>query len=170
LSISSSNIIIHINLGESINIEELRTLHGKFREDIIKDIMAKFEITQINRIGYIRRYLFKIGKLSRILITKTIGGTLDDVHDINLRFSKKYPASESLVKKDVNDYDNAIYTIVKKASEEDVSISLDYQRYFDPSLDNANQLDFTKFMNSVDNYNSVTFMKWLNEYYGENND
>jgi hypothetical protein len=169
LVINTSNIILQITFGDKINVNDIDTINERFEKDIINDVMDKFEITQINRAGYIKRYLFKIEELSRVFINKTVGETLEGVNDINLRFSRKYPLPESMTKKDVNDYDNVIYNIIKRADREEIFISVDYQRYFDPTLDKSSQLEFTKFLGSVEYYNSVNYVKWLDAYYRKDN-
>lgn len=167
LVINTSNIILQITFGDkiNININDIDTLNERFEKDIINDVMDKFEITRINRVGYIKKYLFKIEELSRVFINKTVGETLEGVNDISLRFSRKYPLPESMIKKGVTDYDNVIYNIIKKADRNEIFISVDYQRYFDPTLDKSSQLKFTKFLGSVEHYNSVNYVKWLNAYY-----
>ena len=170
LVINTSNIILQITFGDKIKVDDMDTINGRFEKDIINDVMDKFEITQINRVGYIKSYLFKIEELSRVFINQTVGETLEGVNDINLRFSKKYPLQESMTKKDVSDYDNVIYSIIKRADRDEIFISIDYQRYFDPTLDKAGQLEFTKFLSSVEHYNSVNYVKWLDAYYRKDND
>jgi hypothetical protein len=167
LSINNSNIILDVNLGEQTKLDDIPEINKRFSQDIINGIMKELKITQINRVGYIKRYLFKIEKLTKIFIGKTIGSTLDGVNDINLRFSKKYPSEEALTRKSVNDYYNAIYNIIKKADRDEIFISVDYQKYYDPFLETSSELNFLEFVDKVERYNSKNYLEWLNKYYGK---
>ena len=170
LRINASNVILELNIGEQIQIENISEINNRFNKDLIKGVLEKFQVTQFNRIGYINRYLFNVSELSKVFINKTIGNTLEGVNDITLRFSKKLPLLESVAKKDINDYDNVIYSIIKKIDREEIFFSVDFQRYFNPVLDRASQMEFPKFISEAEQYNSLNYVKWLNAYSGENND
>lgn len=167
LNINNSNIVIELNIGKQTSVDDIPNIHNRFNQDIVNGIMKEFKITQINRAGYIKKYLFKIEELPKIFIEKTIGGTLEGVSDINLRFSKRYPIEVALAKKNVNDYYNAIYNIIKIAGKDEIFMSIDYQRYYDPFLDNTSQLNFPEFVDKVERYNSKSYLEWLNKYYGK---
>lgn len=170
LRINASNVILELNFGEHIKVKDVPEINDRFQKDIVKGVLEKFEITQINRSGYINKYLFNIEELSKVFINKTIGNNLEGVNDINLRFSKKILIPEALTKKDVNDYYNVIFSIIKKVDRKEIFFSVDYQKYFAPVLDRANQLEFPKFINDVEQYNSLNYVKWLNAYYGKSDD
>lgn len=170
LRINASNVILELNIGDSIKVTDVAKINDSFHRDIVKGVLEKSEVTQINRVGYINKYLFNIEELSNVFVNKTIGNTLEGVNDINLRFSKKFPIQESLTKRNVNDYHNVIFNIIKKVDKEEIFFSVDYQRYFDPLLDRASQLEFPKFLSDVEHYNSLNYVKWLNAYYGKNDE
>lgn len=167
LRINTSNIILEVNLGGQKILDDVPEINERFNRDIVKGVMKEFKITQINRVGYVKKYTFTIDDFPKAFIKKTIGSSLGDVNDINLRFSKKYPIGESLTKKKVNDYHNAIYNVIKKADKDELFISIDYQGYYDPFLESANQVDFPKFLGEMERYNSKTFLDWLNSYFKE---
>lgn len=165
LVINNSNIILEINFGEQFEVENLDTIIKHFNEDIIEGIAKDHKITEINRIGFIRRYLFQIDNLAHSFIDKTIGATLKGINDINLRFSKKIPEQESLVKLEVNDYYNAIFNVVKKANKQELAMSIDYQKYFDPFLRSYSQIKFDSFYKRANSFNNETYLNWLNKNY-----
>src|SRR6266511_5611097 len=115
LVINNSNIILEVNLTEDGKQSQVEQLCDHFDEQIITGIMRDYKITQINRVGYINRYLFDESSLAHSFLDKTIGKTLQGINDINLQFSRKYPVLESLAKKDANDYNNAIFNIINKS-------------------------------------------------------
>jgi len=170
LQITSSNIILEIIFGEDFSLKDLATINKKFNEQIIEGAMKELNITQINRTGYIMNYLFPGEELAKNFIGKTIGNTLEGVNDIQLRFSKKQPELESIAKKDINDFYNVIFNVVKRADKKELFISVDYQKCFDPFLETVAQLEFSNFLQKVESYNSKTFITWLNENYGSKNE
>lgn len=165
LTINTNNIILEIDFASKITLSEVELVTKRFQSDIIEGVLGKYNVTGINRVGYINKYIFTIEELSKVFIDKTIGGTLEGINEINLRFSKKLTIQESMIKKNVNDYCNVIYNIIKKADKKETFISVDFQKMYDPMLDRVNQLDFLKFLDSVQDYNSVKYLKWLNAYY-----
>ena len=94
-------------------------------------------------------------------LKNTISGSLLGINDINLRFSKKYPLKDSKLKKQVYDYHNAIYTIIKKANENIINISIDYQWVFSPILERPSMIDFDNFVKTVNRYNDNDVNNWL---------
>ena len=166
LVINNSNIILEYNLQEN-SAEQIDQLCNHFDEQIINGIMREYKVTQINRVGYINRYLFLESSLANSFLDKTIGKTLEGINDINLQFSRKYPVMESLAKENTNDYNNAIFNIIKKSNKDELFISVDYQKNFEPFLESSTQIEFKEFLNTVDYYNDKTFMAWLNKNYLE---
>ena len=167
LTIDNSNIILEAIFGESFTVSQHKEVLQHFEADIIKKVMKKFAIKEMVRIGYIKRYVFKVESLASKFVDKTIGGTLDGINDISLSFSKKIPVTEALVKKDVNDYDNAIFTIIKKADLSEIFMSVDYQRYFDPFLPTATEIPFDQFIDQAELFNNNKYLPWLQSNYLE---
>jgi len=167
LTINTSNIVLEINFGSTFQIDDCETIYDNFKNQIIDGILKTYKITEINRIGIINRYLFKIEDLADSFINKTIGSTLEGINDINLRFSKKFTSEDSLSQKDVNDYFNAIFNIIKRADRKELFMAIDYQKYFDPFLPSSSEIDFFKFVERSNAFNSKNYLQWLNKNYGE---
>lgn len=165
LTINNSNIILEVNFSEIFNASNLSELLKKFDTEIIEGILKKYKITQIVRVGYIKRYLFDIQTLAKSFINNTIGNTFDGINDIELRFSKKFPVADSLVKKEIYDYENAIFNIIKRADKDELFMSVDYQKYFIPHLESASGVEFLSFVNKVDNFSNKNYLGWLNNNY-----
>ncbi|MFZ1517347.1 MAG: hypothetical protein WAU11_01150 [Ignavibacteriaceae bacterium] len=167
LTINNSNLILEINFGNKFNVSDIDEIFKHFNNEIIDGILKKYKITEINRIGIINRYLFKINELADVFINKTIGSTLEGINDINLRFSKKLTAAESLIKKGVNDYYSAIFNVIKTSDRDELFMSIDYQKYFDPFLPSSSEIEFEEFVKRVNGFNSKTYLNWLNKNYGK---
>ncbi|MDD3275161.1 MAG: hypothetical protein PHN16_05365 [Candidatus Omnitrophica bacterium] len=171
LTIDNSNFILEINFNEDkkrgFKKSDLQGILQKFDEQIIKEVMKSFKICEIMRIGYIKRYLFPIHQLAESFVNKTVGKNLDGVNDINLRFSKKLPVVEAVIKKEVSDYDNVIFSIIKSADRDEIFMAVDYQSYFDPFLQSIDAIQFDNFINQADIFNKNKYLTWLNENYIE---
>lgn len=165
LTINNSNIVLDISFSETFQKSDYNSIIAKFNDEIIDGVMKKYKITEINRIGLVKRYLFDLDELANSFIDKTIGKTLEGVNDINLQFSKKFPTAEGLVKEDVYDYTNAIFNIIKHSDAKELFMSIDYQKYFDPFLTNCDQMKFMDFSKSVDGFNTKNYLPWLNKNY-----
>ncbi|MDD5596905.1 MAG: hypothetical protein PHV82_03105 [Victivallaceae bacterium] len=169
LTIDNSNFILETNFYDDMgfNTNDYNKIVNNFQKQIVKDVMNKFGIIQIVRIGLIKRYLFPIEALAKTFVDKTIGCTLDGVNDINLQFSKKMPLPEALVKKDVFDYCNAIFNIIKLSGQDNIFMSVDYQWFYSPFLEKANDIDFAPFIENAEKFNKNNYLNWLNTNYLE---
>jgi len=169
LHIDNSNIILEISFNNKskFKLERLSEIIYNFEKEIIDKIMTDFKIKEIIRIGYVRRYLFQIHKLADSFVNKTIGNTIEGINDINLSFSKKIINPNGLIKKDVFDYDNAIFNVIKKSDLDEIFMSIDYQRYFEPFLPISSEIKFPKFIESATNFNENIYPEWLNRNYSE---
>lgn len=167
ITIDNSNIILEIVFDDKFSIEDIDQILDHFENDIIKGIMKRFEIREIVRIGYVNRYLFKIEQLARRFIDKTIGNVYEGINDMKLTFSKKFPVPVGLIKEKVNDYDNVIFTVIKKADLNEIFMAVDYQRCYDPSLSSAPQIEFRSFINQANIFNKKTYLSWIEKTYLE---
>jgi hypothetical protein len=169
LTINNSNFLLEINFGDDLKFssKQLDEIIEKFDTQIVKGILKQFSIKKIIRVGYVRRYLFQIETLAASFIGKTIGDSFGGINDINLSFSKKIPVSESLVKKDVLDFDNAIFNVIKKANLDEIFMSIDYQSFYDPFLPSSSMIGFKSFIDTATNFNNKQYLPWLNRNYLE---
>jgi hypothetical protein len=168
LKIDNSNVVLQLHFkGDSaiFSRSNQADIVNAFKRQILNGVLKEFKIKQINRIGFVSNYLFPIETLSEGFVSKTIGGPLSGINDIVLRFSKRYPSQESLVRKGVLDYYNAIYTVIKKPSRNDIQMSVDYQKSFDPFLASSSDIEFDDFILKASSYNSETFLTWINATY-----
>jgi len=163
--INNSNIILEIFFDKTFNNKDLDIIVSNFQRQIIDGILKEYKITQITRVGFIKRYVFKMEDLAKTFINKTVGGTLEGINDINLSFSKKIPTPDSLLEKSILDYDNLIFNIIKKSDLKELYTSIDYQRYYDPFLNSASKMRFSEFCKRVNEFNDNNYLDWINTNY-----
>ncbi len=166
LIINNSTVVLEVNLTEDFTTEDIPEISKRFNEQIIGGVLRDFRVTEINRIGLVCRYLFQMEELADSFINKTIGATLEGINDINLRFSKKLPLPEALALRDINDYLNVIFNIIKRADRKELFVSIDFQHYFDPFLESSSQIHFMEFIDTANAFNTQRFLDWLNTNYG----
>lgn len=164
LTINTSNIILDVQ-----NLDKISFENGldAFRETILKYIMPTYSIGHINRIGFINRYILKDKEIIEKFVNGTVGRGIDDVNDINLQFSKRIPLMESLVKQDVNNYNNVIVNLIKKNAKDELFLAVDYQCYYSPMIERSGQIEFDKFLKKANDYINNQVLGFLNDTYGE---
>ena len=167
LRIDNSNIILEITFGGTFTAADTTKLQQQFNSEVITGIMRVFKIKEIVRLGYVQRYVFKMEELAKKFVDKTIGQTLGGINDINISFSKRLQVNEALVKQYVNDYDNAIFNVIKKADLNEIFMSIDYQRYYEPFLESSSQIQFDEFISQADGFTQKKYIAWLNSNYIE---
>jgi hypothetical protein len=170
LSLSSQDLILSINFAD-IPTSPDPNLSPKFKKESLKQIYDGFEyilrvlrdydFDRIQRLGYVAKYLFDDPNLSRSATHNTIGNTIDGVTEVVLRFSKKYPVPEALIKKNIANYQNVNITMAKRPEIDDLFISLDYQEFYDPTLSGTSNLHFPDFITKMEDFNKGTFSNWL---------
>ncbi len=167
LTIDNSNVILEVVLGESFLLADRQEIIDQYERVMINRIMLEFDIKEIMRIGYIESYVFNVNDLADQFTKQTIGDTLDGVNEISLRFSKKLHTPSGLVKKDINDYDGAIFSVIKKADSDELFMSVDYQRHFDPFLPTAKGIKYSSFIKRAEEFNHKKSLPWLKSNYLE---
>jgi hypothetical protein len=167
-NINTENFILELNISDLITLESIPALIASFKKEIMDGIMSKYRITQIFRIGYIRRYIYPIEELANNFVNKTIGETLGGVQDIDLKFSKKIPSPSAVAQKNVYDYKNVIFNVIKHADKKEIFMSIDYQEIYEPLLSSVRDIDYTSFINGAHEFNKGTYLSWLKTKYLNN--
>ena len=167
-TIDNSNFIVDFNLSNThggFTRADAPKIIEAFRDEILFGAMKKHGIAHVFRIGLVKRFIFPFHDLASKFVESTIGNTLEGVNDIELNFSKKIPVAEALAMRDVHDWANAIFNIVKKANLQEISMSLDYQTYFNPLLPSVDDIKYNPFMAAANSFTEKTFLPWLNKNY-----
>ncbi|HVP06286.1 MAG TPA: hypothetical protein VMS71_00485 [Candidatus Acidoferrum sp.] len=167
LNINNSNIVLQVHMPGSFGPADVPKVIQAFDRQVIKGLMHRYAIRDIARVGLVRRFVIDLEGLANTFVDKTIGKTLEGVNDINLRFSKKLPIDIALIKREVNDYYNVIFNIIKKAYEQEIYISIDFQQYFVPPLNASSEMQFEKFVSEAEKFALKRCLPWLRENYIE---
>jgi hypothetical protein len=167
LTIDNSNFILELNASESIAATDMPRYIKAFEAEVIRGVMRSYGVKEIRRIGYIRKYIFTLETLASRFVDKTIGGSLEGVEDINLSFSKKMPNYDAQAMRDVNDYNNVIFNIIKHADKSEIFMSVDYQRVYVPFLQSVKGILYDQFISSAEAFNNKNYLTWLNKNYVE---
>ena len=149
---------------ETTDFEKAKEVTDNFKSQLLEKLLYKHKITRIQRIGFIYRFEFEDEDLVNGLVAKCSSFKTSDVRDLQLRFSKKI-ATTSLPKRDINDYDNVIYSIIKDSNSDRILLMVDYQHYYIPLISDTKMIDFDKFIKRVNKYNKKDVSNWLNENY-----
>lgn len=86
----------------------------------------------------------------------------NEARSLQMRFTRRLPCLEARVKKNVDDFRNAIYT-VEQDEGGNVNIRIDYQEYFKPVLDQEDwrKKPYPKFVGRSIGYFQGEFADWL---------
>ena len=100
-------------------------------------------------------------------INRYLSPEFKNANSLAIRFSKRLSSEEALAKKEVKDFRNVIYTL-EQSEEGEVSVSLDYQEYFQPLLDREDwsKRPFSKFVGRGIGYFEGEFQSWLEKLIG----
>lgn len=166
LTINASDIILDISFDESIKPDTLIDIRNAFKKDIIYGVLKKNKIREISRIGYVNRFIVHSSELSKRVVESI--SKMKDARDLHLIFSRKIAIEESVYRKDINDYFNVIHSIEKGLEKDELSVWVDLQRCYDPSLEYSDDIEYDDFLIKVDTYKD--FDNWINDYYGFNHE
>jgi hypothetical protein len=164
LLIDNSNLILEIQFSQDLKFDNLKEILDNYNNQLIKGILKDIGIEDIIRIGYVNRYVFQIKKMADNFISKIIPFAIEGINDVNLNFTKIYQVEKALIKRDVNDYNSSIFNVIKSSGKDEIFISLDYQKFFDPWLITASDIEFDKFISSANDFIDNVFSQWLNKY------
>lgn len=158
LTIDIENIILELNTFET---KDLKDILNHFKTEIVEGVMKQYKISHILRVGYLKKYILSNKSMAEGFIKNRLGGLSDGTNDIVLRFSRKQTPADSMVLKDINDYYQTIFNVVKKNSNDDLYVALDFQRYFSPSCDLSDKMDFDNLIDKAEKFNSTELLSWI---------
>ncbi|MEK7551948.1 MAG: hypothetical protein AAB534_00880 [Patescibacteria group bacterium] len=125
-----------------------------------KDILFKeYGLKNIRRVGIV--FSHKVEKDPNLdsaikVLTKN---KIDGVDNVNISFSKKLPATDALVRKNVNDYKNTIYNITEM--DNSILAELDYQYYYNPPIEDLRECFIDKVLADAKTFLEGSYYNWL---------
>lgn len=125
-----------------------------------KDILFKdYGLKNIRRVGIV--FSHKVEKDPNLdsaikVLTKD---KIDAVDNVNISFSKKLPATDALIRKNVNDYKNTIYNITEMDNA--ILAELDYQYYYNPPIEDLRECFVDKVLADAKTFLEGSYYNWL---------
>jgi hypothetical protein len=132
LRINSDDIILGISINQDFEskYDWIKTSILKYYKEVL---FKNYQIINIHRIGIIFTYKIPKSKVPTSSIALLTNNSIKDAENINISFSRKIASSTALIRKNVQDYMNTIYTYEELV--ESMVASLDYQYYYDPIIE-----------------------------------
>jgi hypothetical protein len=161
LRINTDDIILAWKVNDGYE-EAFRWL----KDDVVKyykdKLFLKFGIKNIQRAGIV--YTHTIPDTSKLqkTVNDLTSTKVSDATGINLSFAKKGPAMEALYRSGVSDYKNTIYNL--KESNGSGTASLDYQYYYNPTIEDLRECSIEKVLEDSQNFLESNFYTWLKDY------
>lgn len=178
-----SHVLLNVETKESLRFSE---------RDMILEMMIKRDLDQVSELAdkfakYALRPLQNVGKTSNINrhgvlfileecraylsespVSHFLHQDFEHPRSLNLRFTRRLGVMEAVAKKRVHDYRNVIYQI-NQSDNGEVKISVDYQEYFDPVLDEKEwrETPFPRFVEQAIDYFNGEFQNWLRKMMSE---
>lgn len=161
LRLTESDAILEMKIN-SRKTSDIQTLAEHFSAFVLDTLRDVAHLSSIIRYGVLFRLQECRSSLRETPAEHFIQQDFKDARSLSLRFTKRLPVLEALVRKNVNDYRNVIYTI-KQTEEGEVRIWIDYQEYFEPELNPKewSEKPFPEFVNRGITYFLGEFQNWL---------
>jgi hypothetical protein len=167
LRITTSDVIFQYTIQASSNLEKESNW---FKQDatnfIIDKVFKENRIKNIMRVGFMISHRLQGENVGGRVLDKLTSGDIRTADQFTLRFGNKDATADGMSKSGVNDYINKITTI-KQVSEAEYDITLDFQYYFLPSIDNLHGWDITSFYIRAMNNLSDKFYPMINAHLGD---
>ncbi|MDD4804062.1 MAG: hypothetical protein PHN69_02715 [Candidatus Pacebacteria bacterium] len=158
LRINTDDIILGIEIKDDFEkkFEWLKTDVLNYFKDIL---FKNYGLKNIRRVGIV--FSHKVEKDPNLdsaikVLTKD---KIDAVDNVNISFSKKLPATDALIRKDVNDYKNTIYNITEMDSA--ILAELDYQYYYNPPIEDLRECFVDKILADAKTFLEGSYYNWL---------
>lgn len=156
LSIDLDSLILNLIVDDDIKTTILK-INNNYYPYLVK-LLKKFRIENFNRLGMVFEHQLDNGAVINKIVKTITKEEIDAPDNLQLRFSKKIPKIEALVKKEIIDYGNIICTYNKNL--DGLNIKLDYQIYFSPEIASISDVEFEKIFLSSQKYLEDKFYKW----------
>jgi hypothetical protein len=168
LTINKSNIILEINFSDKIPKEKSDSLINEYFKTVTEKIYKIVNIHEVYLIGIVYKYLINDSANFKNIYSNFKEITFGEVEPINFTFTRKVILPESKIKKDKNDYENIIHTILTfPNNENEILLQVDYQKIFYPKLASIVDIKYDDFISKVKYYNNDTFTQWLEKNNGK---
>ena len=158
LRINTDDIILGIEIKDDFE-KKFEWLKNEVLTYFKDTLFKEYGLKNIRRIGIV--FSHKVEKDPNLdsaikVLTKD---KIDAVDNVNISFSKKLPATDALIRKDVNDYKNTIYNITEMDNA--ILAELDYQYYYNPPIEDLRECFVDKVLADAKTFLEGSYYNWL---------
>lgn len=163
LVVSTQDTILQLQVNTK-NEGRVNELAQGFQEYVLQPLRKFGGVKNIARYGVMFRfkevdaYSFQNPPIKRFL-----SPDFPQANGMAMQFNRRLGVEEALVRKSVNDFRNAIYS-VRQSEAGKAQVSIDYQRYFDPLLDSTDSKPFPAFVGQGTEYIHGEFERWFQKF------
>lgn len=135
---------------------------GSYERHVLDHLRDVCRVGKVVRYGLLAEFEECGAELEETPGTRYLSKDFARVRDFAMRFSYRLPTPQGHFRKGVNDFRNAIYTVMQDGDEK-VRISLDYQEYFDPFLDSQEWKSgsYVTFVDAAVDFHTSQFAGWV---------
>lgn len=144
--INSDDLIFQYSLNEGDIFEDkFNWIIGKCLPYFVNQILLPRKVKKYSRLGVVFSHDMPAPAFINETAVSLTGDTFSNPESMLVRFSKKNIVEEALIKKNVNDWQNVIFTLQKKELNM-MTLDIDMQHYFNPFPDDlAQEFDYIAF-------------------------
>ena len=167
LRITQSDTILQLGIA-SRDFSRINARADDFDKFIIEPLKEDCRLNHIERFGFVCRLAECGADMKTQPIVHYLQQDFPSARNLTMRFTRRLPSTDAVVKKAVGDYRNAIYTL-EQDEEGNVRVSIDYQEYFKPSLDSDDwkKKSFPDFISRGLEYFDGEFGRWFNKLHSD---
>lgn len=162
LLINHSNIIFDISFSDKLPNTKAESILETFFNVLTEKVYKVVDIKDISLVGIVKKYAIDSESTKLELENKIKDITLPDLNSFDLSVTKKIILSESKIKRDIYDFENAIVSIVKIPNISSMIMQVDYQHIYEPKLDSIIDIKTKDFITRCNSFNKQ-MEDWLNK-------
>jgi len=150
LSINSDDLIFQYSFESGDDFKKrFEWISKKCVPYFINKILSPHRVKKYMRLGMVFSHDLPNPPFLNQSVINLTDDSFSNPETIVVRFSKRLPVDEALVKKGVNDWENVIFTVQNKTSST-VNLEVDLQHYFDPLPNELpGEFDYAIFFNGA---------------------
>ena len=113
LKITPSDIILSLRVDEDEGFEKRKKFIIDDVVDYLEDLFNSYSIEGINRVGVLFYCTLNSDNKENKIISSITNNSVSEVNSFNLRFSHKKKTIDGILKENIKDYVNIIYSFSK---------------------------------------------------------
>lgn len=142
LTLNSENIVLEINTSENFE-KDFNDFLEAYDKIILKEIFKEYGIAKIDRFGCV----FKSSEKEDISIYKDVEDVLrkhgKNPDSLSIRFNCVKKTPKTIKEVITTDYENQIISYDRKTIKDNLTLSVDYQKYYQPPLEKITDADIS---------------------------